>query len=329
MDKESNQIVIYQDKNGKSSVEVSLKDDTLWLDAHRMAVLFNRERSVIVKHINNIYKTRELDQKSTCAKIAQVAGDGKTRQMLIYNLDAIISVGYRVNSKQGTRFRIWATGILKQHLVRGFSLNDKKLRLEKQKYRDLQESVKLLQSTVNTESLTLNQARELVQVINDYSYALDLLDAYDHQTLTIRNTSEKAVSKITYEEAIEAVRILRERFGGSSLAGIEKDESFKSSINAIYQTFGGKDLYPSIEEKAANLLYFIIKNHSFIDGNKRIAAFIFILFLERNQLLYRQDGSRRIVDNALAALTLMIAQGKPEEKDIMIKMIVSLINKDN
>jgi hypothetical protein len=235
-------------------VEVNLKDDTLWLDAHQMAILFNRERSVIVKHINNIYKTRELDKKSTCAKIAQVARDGKTRQMIIYNLDVIISVGYRVNSKQGTRFRIWATDILKQHLVRGFTLNEKKLKLERQKFRDLQESVKLLKSTVITESLTVNQARELVHVINDFSYALDLLDEYDHQTLEIRNTSEKEVSKITYKEAIEAVGILKGRFNGSSLAGIEKDESFKSSISAIYQTFAGKDLYPSIEEKAANLL---------------------------------------------------------------------------
>jgi len=329
MDKESNQIVIYQDENGKSSVDVSLKDDTLWLDAHQMAILFNRERSVIVKHINNIYKTRELGKKSTCAKIAQVARDGKMRQMIIYNLDVIISVGYRVNSKQGTRFRIWATDILKQYLVRGFTLNEKKLKLERQKYRDLQESIKLLKSTVIAESLTVNQARELVHVINDFSYALDLLDGYDHQTLEIRNTSEKEVTKITYEEAIEVVGILKERFNGSSLAGIEKDESFKSSINAIYQTFGGKELYPSIEEKAANLLYFIIKNHSFIDGNKRIAALIFILFLERNRVLYKPDGSRRMADNALAALTLMVAQSKPEEKDIMIKVIVNLINKDN
>jgi prophage maintenance system killer protein len=246
-----------------------------------------------------------------------------------FNLDVIISVGYRVKSKQGTQFRIWANKILKDYLTKGYALDKKRFTEQSRQLDELKQTVKLLGNVIESKALNSDEATGLLKVVTDYAYALDVLDRYDHQVLEIEATSKKELFQITYPAAMDAIKSLKDKFGGSSLFGNEKDQSFQGSLAAIYQTFGSKDLYPSVEEKAANLLYFVIKNHSFSDGNKRIAAFLFVWFLEKNGILYRPDGSKKIADNALVALTLMIAESKPEEKDMMIKVVVNLINLKN
>ena len=313
------EVILYKNK-----VEVRLDQDTVWLDAHQMAKLFGRDRSVILKHVHNIFKTKELDRKSTCAKNAQVAADGKVRQMETYNLDVIISVGYRVNSKQGTHFRIWATNVLKKHLVDGYTLNERRLKRVQVKYQELQNAVSLIGHVAAVEGLS-QEARGIAQVIAEYTRALDILDDFDHERLRAPKGSKKALYKLTYEEARKIIETMKQKFKDSDLVGREKDKGLKSSIQTIYQTFGGKDLYPTIQEKAAHLLYFVAKNHSFVDGNKRIAAALFICFLEKNKILLRKDGTKRIDDNALVALTLMIAASKAFEKDAMVKVILSLM----
>jgi prophage maintenance system killer protein len=329
---ENGKIVIYQLPDGKTSIDVALDQDTVWLDQYQLAKLFQTDRSSITKHILNIYKSGELEEQATCAKIAQVQQEGKrrvTRQITRYNLDAIISIGYRVNSIRGTQFRIWANSVLKDYLVKGYALNEKRLNEKTEQYETLKKAVQLMGNVAGSKSLTGDEATGLLKVITDYTYALDVLDKYDHRTLSIEATHNKQAFIATYDEAKKAINGLREKFGGGSLFGNEKDESFRSSMAAIYQSFGGTDLYPSIEEKAAHLLYFVVKNHSFSDGNKRIAAFLFVWFMEKNNLLYRQDGSKRIADNALVALTLMIAESKPGEKDVMVQVVVNLINGNN
>lgn len=325
------EIVLYQTEDGKTKLDVRLEKETIWLDAHQIAALFERDRSVIVKHIRNIYKTRELSPDSTCAKNAQVATDGKIRLMDFYNLDMIVSVGYRVNSKRGTQFRIWATNVLKDHILKGYSINEKRLQEENKKLRELQQTVDLLGRIVEERYLARQEAEGLLKVVTDYARALQLLDDYDSNRVAISDTTEPARYILTYKAARKAIdRLTRERdITRSDLFGREKDDSFKGSIGAIYQTFDGKEVYSSIEEKAAHLLYFIVKNHSFVDGNKRIAASLFLWFLDANGILYRQDGGKRIGDNTLVALTLMIAESRPEEKEVMTKVIVNLINRKN
>jgi len=266
---------------------------------------------------------------STCVKIAQVAKDGKKRVMDFYNLDMIISVGYRVDSLRGTQFRIWANKILKDYLVKGYALNEKRLQSQIEKYEALKQSIKLIDNIIDRKLLSTSESEGLLKVIGDFSYALDTLDRYDYGKLELAHISDRAVKRISYEEAKGAIKIMQGRLSDSNLFGHEKDYSFRSSLDTICQTFDGKDLYPSIEEKAAHLLYFIVKDHSFVDGNKRIAAAIFTWFLGRNDLLYKSDGTKRLADNALVALTLMIAMSDPKEKDIITKIIVNLINKDN
>lgn len=241
----------------------------------------------------------------------------------------IISVGYRVNSKRGVEFRIWASKILKDYLIKGYALNEKRLSQQNEQLRELQNAVKIISKVLNYKILDNSESTELIKIIADYAYGLEVLDQYDYNKLEIQSTSGKEIYQLTYNEAIAKINHVREAFSNSDLFGIEKDNSLKSSVSTIYQTFDGVDLYPSIEEKAANLLYFITKNHSFVDGNKRIAAFLFLYFLERNGILYDSSGNKRIADNALVALTLMIAVSKPEEKDTMIKVIVNLINRRN
>jgi len=327
------EIIIYRTEDGSTTIEVSLQGDTVWLDAHQMADLFQRDRTVIVRHISNIYKTGELVPDGTCAKIAQVAKDGKTRVMDLYNLDMIISVGYRVNSLRGTQFRIWATGVLKDHLIRGYSVNEKRLWEQSARLIELQETVNLMGRVVEGRELAGDEATGLLRVITDYSYALTLLDQYDKKRLEIRNTSGDGSFVINYEQAREAIDKLGQQYMAegqpTGLFGIEKDQSFRGMLGALYQTFGGRELYESIEEKAAHLLYFAIKDHPFTDGNKRIAAFLFVWFMDANGILYAKDGRKRIGDNALVALSLLIAESDPNEKDIIIKVIVNLINKDN
>ena len=311
-------IVLYRTPDGSMSLDVRLEKETLWLDAHQMARLFDRHRSVILRHIRNIYETSELDQTSTCAKNAQVAADGKLRQMDLYNLDMIIGVGYRVNSRRGTQFRIWATKVLKDHLVKGYSVNTKRLK-------ELRQSLKLIGQVLERYDVTSDQARALLYVVTDYAAALDLLDDYDHERVSVPPLEAGEVRGIDYNEAMTVIGELRRKFGGSDLFGREKDQSLSGSLGAVMQSFDGKDLYPSIEEKAAHLLYFLVKNHSFVDGNKRIAAALFLWFMEKNGILYRADGSRHIADNALVAITLMIAESDPKQKDILTKMVVNLI----
>lgn len=326
---ENNQIIIYQTPDGQTAIDVKLEDDTIWLTQAQIVDLFNSSKANISEHIKHIYASGELVENATVRKIRTVRKEGKrevARDLEHYNLDMIISLGYRVNSIRGTQFRIWANKILKDYLTKGYAVNEKRLQEQAQQFDALKKTVKLLGNVIERTPLTNDEAGGLLKVITDYTYALDILDKYDHRTLTIEAIHKDQAFVATYEEAIKAIQGLKEKFGGSSLFGNEKDESFRSSIATIYQSFGGDDLYPSIEEKAAHLLYFVVKNHSFSDGNKRIAAFLFVWFLEKNGILYHQDGTKRIADNALVALTLMIAESKPDEKDIMAQVVVSLIN---
>ena len=329
---ENDQIIIYQTSDGKTQIDVHMENETVWLNAEQMALLFERDSKTIRKHIDNAIR-EELAGDMVVAKFATttqhgaIKGKTQTREVNYYNLDVIISVGYRVKSKRGVLFRQWANKILKDYLVKGFAINNKVAAL---KYNELSKLVKLVSRTARTqEKLTSDEATSLVQVVSDYTHALETLDDYDYQKLRIRKVTKHARFKATYENATEAIRSLKKKFGGSTLFGHEKDQSFKSSIRQIYQTFDGIDLYPSVEEKAATLLYLVIKNHSFSDGNKRIAATLFLWFMENNRILYNKDGSKRIADNTLVAITLMIAESRPEEKDMMVKVVVNLINKDN
>ena len=319
-------IVIYTTEDNQVSLDVMLNNDTIWLNRHQLSILFDRDIKTIGKHINNALK-EELDGLPVVAKFATTASDGKTYQVEHYNLEMVSSVGYRVKSKRGTQFRIWANKVLKEYLVKGYAINEN-LKLEH--YNELKDVVRLLASTVKAqEKLTSDESDGLFSVISDYVYALDTLDRYDFQELTINDTINEKRFHATYENAMEAINRLKPKFGGSALFANEKDDSFRSSIGQIYQTWDGIELYPSIEEKAAMLLYLVVKNHSFSDGNKRIAAMLFLWFMENNGILYRTDGSKRIADNTLVALTLMIAESRTEEKDIMVKVIVNLINQNN
>jgi prophage maintenance system killer protein len=329
---EESGIKIFQTKDGKKEIHVTVQSDSVWLSQKQMAELFEKDSDTIGIHLRNIFKSGELDKKSTTEDFSVVQIEGRRqvkRKVKLYNLDAIISVGYKVNSKRGVQFRIWANKILKEFLINGYSLNEKRLNSKIEQLNSLREAVHLLNKVTNQKKLTSDESEGLLKIITDYAYALDILDQYDYQKLKISDTTEKELYKITYNEAINKIDQLRNIYRNSSLFGKEKDNSFKSSISTIYQTFDGKDLYPSIEEKAANLLYLIIKNHSFVDGNKRIAAFLFLYFLEKNHLLFTVTGDKRIPDNALVALTLMIAVSPTDEKDTMIKVIVNLINIKN
>lgn len=310
-----NDIIIYQTEDGEIKLDVKMDKETVWLTQAQMSDLFQTDRTAILRHINNIYKSQELESESTCAKIAHVRTEGKrnvTRYIPYYNLDMIISVGYRVNSKRGTQFRIWANKILKDYLIKGYAINQK-IKLER--YQELKDMVHILGNTLkNQEQLTSDQSKGLLAVVTDYVYALDTLDKYDYQQLFIENTTKGDRFHATYENAMEAIRSLKGKFGESKLFAHEKDQSFKSSIATIYQTFDGIELYPSIEEKAAMLLYLVTKNHSFSDGNKRIAAMLFLWFMENNGILYSPNGEKRIANNTLVALTLMIAESHTEEE---------------
>lgn len=326
----NNSIEIYRSQDGNIQLNVKLENDTVWLTQSQMAELFGVDRTSIVRHIRNIYKSEELDQNSTCAKNAQVRTEGHRsilREIPYYNLDMIISVGYRVNSKNATSFRRWATSVLKQYLIKGYAINQQ---IKLDRYNELKDVVRLMSRTVGLqEKVTSEEYGGLFNVISDYVYALDTLDHYDYQSLSIQKTTKEEPFRATYANAMKAINALKEKFGGSQWFANEKDDSFKSSIGQIYQTFGGEDLYPSVEEKAAMLLYLVVKNHSFSDGNKRIAAMLFLWFLNNNHVLYAEDGHKRIADNTLVALTLMIAESRTEEKDVMVKVVVNLINKEN
>lgn len=317
-----NQIEIYTSIDNLVELQVNLDNETVWLSQEQLVLLFQRDQSVISRHIRNVFKEGELEQKSNMQKMHIPNSD---KPVSYYNLDVIISVGYRVKSKQGTHFRQWATQRLKDYLVQGYAINQKRLKETESKFKELKQAVKLLESVVTAKEITGDEAQGLLKVLNDYAFALDILDQYDHQTLKISETEHKEIFQISYPEAIKAIEGLKTKFGGSNLFGNEKDASFKSSLETIYQTFNGIDLYPTVQEKAGHLLYFVTKNHSFSDGNKRIAAFLFVWFLDRNKLLYL-EGEKIIDDKTLVALTLMIAASKPDDKDMMVKVIINLIN---
>ena len=323
---ETPSIIMYITEDNQISLDVKLENDTVWLNRSQLSILFGRDIKTIGKHINNALK-EELEGLPVVAKFATTASDGKTYQVEHYNIEMITSVGYRVKSKRGTQFRTWANRILKEYLIKGYSIHDN---IKLKHYNELKDVVRLLAHTIHSqEQLSGEQSKELFSVINDYVYALDTLDRYDYQQIEIKNTTKEERFRATYENAMEAINRLKPKFGGSALFANEKDGSFKSSIGQIYPTWDGEALYPSIEEKAALLLYLVVKNHSFSDGNKRIAAMLFLWFMENNGILYTKEGGKRIADNTLVALTLMIAESRTEEKDIMVKLVVNLINQQN
>lgn len=320
----NNSIEIYHSQDGSVQLNVKLENETVWLSANQMAMLFDRDAKTIRKHINNVFADGELAKESNTQKMRVANSD---KPVPFYNLDVIISVGYRVKSRQGVQFRQWATSVLKQYLIKGYVVNQQ---IKLDRYNELKDVVRLMsRSIVLQDNVTTDEYSGLFNVISDYVYALDTLDQYDYQSLSISKTTKEEPFRATYDNAMEVINALKEKFGGSKWFANEKDDSFKSSIGQIYQTFGGEELYPSVEEKAAMLFYLVVKNHSFSDGNKRIAAMLFLWFLNNNRVLYAKDGHKRIADNTLVALTLMIAESRTEEKDVMVKVVVNLINKEN
>ncbi len=314
-----NKVEIYKTQKG-SEVIVKLENDTLWLDAHTIGDLFGVNRPAIVKHIGNIYKTGELEENSTCSKMEQVASDGKKRRMNFYNLDMILSVGYRVNSLHATQFRQWATQRLKDYLVQGYVINEKRLTQKQQEVEHLKTGIRIINRAIEQQA-----TEDDSQMLRVFARGLALLDDYDHQTLERKGKTDRKAIYPTYDQYMELIHNMYSNFASDVFAQ-PKDESFHSSINQIAQSFGGVDLYPTIEEKGANLLYFITKNHSFVDGNKRIAAACFLFFMEKNNALYRIDGTPIISNEALAALTLFIATSKTEEVEMVKNLIVSILN---
>ena len=320
----NNQIIIYQTDDDQTQIDVRLENETVWLTTQQMAMLFDREESNIRRHVINVFKEGELEKENN---VHFLHVNGVKKPVPFYNLDVIISVGYRVKSQRGVQFRQWANRVLKQYLIKGYAINE---RLRHEQISELRQLVQVVSRTLqHREQENTIETQDLLDVVVDYTYALDTLDNYDYERLTIDQTTKVASFHATYENAMEQIQRLRDKFGASVLFGNEKDDSFKSSIGQIYQTFGGEELYPSVEEKAAMLLYLVTKNHSFSDGNKRIAATLFLWFLNNNKILYNSDGSKRIADSTLVALTLMIAESKTEEKDIMVKVVVNLINQRN
>ena len=321
---EQESIVIYTSEDGQTKVDGSMENETVWLSSNQMALLFDRDEKTVRKHVNNVFADGELD-KNNNTQFLRV--DGVKQPVAYYTLDVIISVGYRVKSQRGVQFRRWANKILKEYLIKGYVINND---IKVERYNELKDVVRLMSRALSfQEKATETEYSGLFNVITDYVSALDTLDRYDYQTLAVESTTKQEMFRATYENAMAAIGALKDKFGGSQWFANEKDDSFRSSIGQIYQTFAGEDLYPSVEEKAAMLLYLVVKNHSFSDGNKRIAAMLFLWFMEKNGILYGEDGSKRIADNTLVALTLMIAESRSDEKDVMVKVVVNLINQNN
>jgi len=327
---EKNQIQIYQTDDGQILVDVIVDKETVWLSLNQISNLFDRDKSVISKHIRNVFQEEELQFDSTVAKFAtvQIEGDREIKRFIeYYNLDVIISVGYRVKSKRGTQFRIWANKILKDYILRGYSLNEKMLKEKEETLKSLKFSIDLIEKLTQNHLVTEDEVYSLLSVLSKYSRALDLLDGYDHQSLVEKNSLTKDFYNLNYTDAISVIEKLKEKFGGSNLFGREKDNSFLSSISTIYQTYDGEELYPGVELKAVNLLYFLVKNHSFVDGNKRIAASIFLWYLFKNRALFDSDNEKIIDDSALVGITLMIAESNPKDKKLIINVLMNLLIK--
>lgn len=315
-----NKIELYKSPSGETQIQVRFEKESVWLSLNQISELFGRDKSVISRHLNNIFKTEELHRDSVVAKNATTASDGKIYQVDYYNLDAIISVGYRVNSKHGTQFRIWATQRLKEYLIQGYSINKKRLD-------ELNQVIQLIEKS--EESQLTDESKGLLNILKNYTKSFILLNQYDTQSLDLKELNENITYEIQYQEAVEGIKQLKleliDKKEATELFGKEKDNSFTGILKSIVQTFDGKYFYPTIEEQASNLFYFVIKGHPFIDGNKRIGAFLFVWFLEKNKHLLNQEGKIKINDNALTAIALLVAQSNPNEKDIMIKLICNLI----
>lgn len=327
------EIVIYKREDGKSQLDIRLEKETIWLNLNQISALFNKDKSVISRHIRNIYQEKELLRKPTVAFFATVQNEGKrtvTREVEYYNLDVIISVGYRVNSKRGTQFRIWATQILKDHLVKGYTINEKRLKEQQEKFKELQQAVEFLKNTVGNKELTSRETQGILEIISQYTRSFILLNKFDSENLEPSFSDKKLTHELKYKETVTAIEKLKKKLieekEASDLFGRQRDNSFKGSLKNIVQTFGGEYLYPTIEEQAAHLIYFVIKNHPFADGNKRIGAFLFVWFLQLNKHLLRKNNEVKINDNALVALALLIAQSDPAQKELIIKLVINLIN---
>lgn len=327
-----NQVEIYQTKDKQTQVEVRFEEDTVWLTQRQMADLFQTTPQNITIHLKNVYKTSELQEVATCKESLQVQKEGKRtieRKQQVYNLDAILSVGYRINSKRGTQFRQWATQRLKDHLVKGYTLNEKRLSQVQQSLQDLRKAVTLIEQSGNAGHLSISEAKGLLEIITNYTQSFILLNQFDSDTLPAEKLNENITYEIEYGEALKAIDELKKQLikkkEASDLFGKERDSAFESILNSVVQTFAGSYLYKSIEEQAAHLLYFVIKNHPFTDGNKRIGAFLFVWFLEKNKHRFKKSGELKINDNALVALALLVAQSNPDDKKIMIKLVMNLI----
>ena len=332
MDKElqKGEIIIYTSEDGSISLDTKLENDTIWLTQKQMAELFDVKTPAISKHLKNIFNTGELREDvvisilETTTKHGAIEGKTQKSSTKFYNLDAIISVGYRVNSSRATQFRIWATNTLREYLTNGYVINEKMLKTQQNKIQTLQSTVNLLKRSLQKQISTVNEAQDIANIMDNFAQGLDLLDDFDHKTLDTKGITRKDAAIISKEEYLFVINKMKSEFASDVFAN-PKDDSFDSSINQIYQTFGGQDCYPTLEEKAAMLLYLITKNHSFSDGNKRIAASCFLYFLNRNNLLYKNNLP--IIDNGtLFALTLLIAESRPEEMEIMKQIVVSVLN---
>ncbi len=316
------EIVLYQALDGSISLDVRLQRETIWLNQKQMALLFEKDSDTIGLHIRNAFRERELEEQSTTEDFSVVQTEGGRdvrRRVRFYNLDVIISVGYRVKSLRGTQFRIWATRVLHDHILKGYTVNQRRLE-------ELNQTVRSIAGMVDRRDLSGDEAKGLLQVVGEYSFALDLLDDYDHQRVSTVDQGTQTRYTLTYEDSLRVIECLKEKFGDSDLFGREKDAGLQSALGAVVQTFDGKDVYPGLEEKAAHLLYFLVKNHAFVDGNKRIAATLFLWFLSKNDALYSRDGYPRIADAALVAITLLIAESRPAEMKIIVRIITHLLD---
>jgi death-on-curing family protein len=331
--KEAGEILLYQAEDGQTTLDVRLEAETVWLSLNQMSDLFLRDKSVISRHLGNIFKTDELNRESTVAKFATVQQEGarEVRRMIdFFNLDAIISVGYRVNSIRGTQFRIWATNTLKDHLVRGYTLNER--RLSERGLAEAEQAIRLLSRTLDRHELITEEGRDILSVITRYAKSWSLLKQYDDNLLKVPEKHYPARYTLDYAKASEAIVTLKKRLmekgEASSLFGQDNENRLAGILGAIQQSFDGKPLYPNIAEQAAHLLYFVIKDHPFVDGNKRIGSFLFLIFLQENGYLEKNDGSPKINDNALVALSLLIAESEPSHKDLMVRLIINLLAED-
>lgn len=327
------EIIIYQTEDGQSKLDVRLEAESIWLNQNQMAELFDKSKKTVSEHITNVFTEGELFQKTTVRKFRTVQKEGSRaveREVEHYNLDVIISVGYRVKSKRGTQFRIWSTQTLKDHLVKGYTLNEKRLQEQQEKLKELNQTVEFLKTTLGTKNISGNEAQGLLEIISTYTRSFVLLNQFDSNSLQTETSDKALTHEINYGEAIAAIEDLKQKLiaagEATDLFGRQREDTFSGILRSVVQNFGGEYLYPSIEEQAAHLLYFVIKNHPFADGNKRIGAFLFVWFLHLNKHLLRKGGEAKINDNALVALALLIAQSDPATKELMIKLVINLIN---